>query len=345
MKFKPASFIKFLLLLVVAGGLLFFAFRGIRLNNVIQEMLRANFFWLLLSVIFSVLALISRAYRWKLLIEPLGYSPRLKRTFYALMVGYFANLAFPRLGEVTRCGTLNKTESIPFPSLLGTVIVERAVDVISLLICIILTIIIEYKRLGNFLTSKIINPIIGKLEYALTSPVIIAAIIIIITLLLFAVRYLKKRARRTGRRSGLANFLKELVKGIKSIARLKNPWQFVFHSVAIWVLYFFSAYVGLFALPATMHLDLGAALFILTLGGLGMSAPVQGGIGVYHLLVSQGLMLYGLTHQDGLAFATLVHASQLAVVVLLGSASLFLLFLENKKSMFRKSDLKSEIVS
>ncbi|MES1219438.1 MAG: hypothetical protein ABUT20_28300, partial [Bacteroidota bacterium] len=98
----------------------------------------------------------------------------------------------------------------------------------------------------------------------------------------------------------------------------------------IWVLYFFSAYVAFFALPAT-HLGLGAALFVLTLGGVAMSAPVQGGIGVYHLLVSEGLMLYGLSHQDGLTFATLVHASQMAVVVLFGSISLFFLFLENKR--------------
>jgi uncharacterized membrane protein YbhN (UPF0104 family) len=106
---------------------------------------------------------------------------------------------------------------------------------------------------------------------------------------------------------------------------------FVFHSVFIWVLYFLSAYVCFFALPATNGLGLGPALFILTLGGLGMSAPVQGGIGVYHLLVSQGLMLYGLSQQDGLAFATLLHSMQIVMIVVLGSISLFLLFLERKK--------------
>jgi uncharacterized protein (TIRG00374 family) len=286
-----------------------------------------------------VAALISRAYRWKLLIEPLGYSPLLKRTFYALMVGYFANLAFPRLGEITRCGSLNKTDSIPFGSLLGTVIVERTVDVISLLICIILTAIVEYKRLGNYLTYKIINPTVVKLKYSLTSPIVIIAVILLIVFGFLTVRYLKKRDKKTGKETGVSHFIKELIKGLKSITYLKRPWEFIFHSVLIWGLYFFGAYISFFALPTT-HLGLGAALFILTLGGLAMSAPVQGGIGVYHLLVSEGLMLYGLSYQDGLVFATLVHATQTAVFVLFGSISLFLLFLENKKSHKPASQLK-----
>ena len=331
MKLNPSSIIKFLLLLIVAGGLLFFAFRGMSIDKIIQGMLEANFFWLLLSVIISIAALVSRAYRWKLLIEPLGYSPLLRRTFYALMVGYFANLAIPRLGEITRCGSLNKTESVPFSSLLGTVIVERAVDVISLLICMLLTVIIEYKRLGNYLNDKIINPIGQKLKYSFTSPLVIISIIVFITIAFLAVRYFRKKAKQKDKEKGVSHFIKELIKGLKSIAYLKRPWQFIFHSVLIWVLYYFSGYVAFFALP-TIHLGPGAALFILTLGGVAMSAPVQGGIGVYHLLVSEGLMLYGLSHQDGLTFATLVHASQMAVVVLFGSVSLFLLFLENKKN-------------
>ncbi len=245
----------------------------------------------------------------------------------------------PRLGEVTRCGSLNKTESIPFGSLLGTVIVERAVDVISLLICIILTAVFEYKRLGNYLTYKIINPLIEKLKYSLTSPLVIIAVILLVVFVFLTVRYLKKRDKGTGKETGFAHFIKELIKGLKSIAYLKHPWQFVFHSVLIWALYFFSAYISFFALPTT-HLGLGAALFILTLGGVAMSAPVQAGIGVYHLLVSEGLMLYGLSHQDGLVFATLVHASQMVVVVLFGSISLFLLFLENKKRYKPASQLK-----
>ncbi len=134
------------------------------------------------------------------------------------MVGYFANLAFPRLGEVTRCGSLNKTDSIPFGSLLGTVIVERAVDVISLLICIILTAVFEYKRLGNYLTYKIINPLVGKLKYSLTSPLVIIAVILLVVFVFLTVRYLKKRDKKAGKETGVTYFIKELIKGLKSIS-------------------------------------------------------------------------------------------------------------------------------
>jgi len=328
---KIRSFIKYILFLAIAVALVFFAFKGVNIRKVISEMLKANIFWVLLSLLFSVVALVSRAYRWNLLLEPLGYSPKLRNTTYAVSIGYFANLAFPRLGEVTRCGTLSRAESIPFSSLLGTVIVERIVDVISLLICLMLTAIIEFKRLGNFLTQNIIDPLLGKFRQLITSPLAIAAGIAFIVVVVIAVIFLKKKQKQKGKESPIAHFIKELVAGLKTIVNLKRPWLFIFHSVFIWVLYFLSAYVCFFALPATSGLGLSVALFVLTLGGLGMSAPVQGGIGVYHLLVSQGLMLYGLNQQDGLAFATLLHTLQIIMIVSLGLISLLLLFTEKKK--------------
>ena len=340
MKIKPASVLKFVLLLAVAGFLLYFSFKGLSFGKIAQQLRQANIFWLSVSLAISIVALVSRAYRWKLLIEPLGYSPSLKRTFYALLVGYFANLAVPRLGEVTRCGSLNKTESVPFSSLIGTVIVERAVDVISLLICMLLTAIIEFNRLHTYLADKIFNPMTDKLKSAITSPLFIIAVVVLIALFVFAVKYFRKKATH----SRLANFINELIKGVKSVGNLKHPGQFVFHSVFIWVCYFLSTYAAFYALPNT-HLGPGAALFLLVLGGVAMSAPVQGGIGVYHLLVSEGLMLYGLPHEDGMAFAILAHGSQMGLTILLGATSLFLLFLENKnKSRLKPKPAENQII-
>lgn len=324
------SALKFALILAVAFLLLYFAFRGISIQKVFSEMLKANIFWVSLSFIISVVAIISRAYRWNLLLEPLGYSPNIKNTSYAVCIGYFANLAFPRLGEVTRCGTLNRAESIPFSSLLGTVIVERIIDVISLLICLMLTAILEFKRLGNFLSNNIVDPMMAKSRQIMTSPVGIAAVIGFIVIVIVVILYFKKRQKQQGKESVIAHFIRELISGLKTIANLKRPWLFVFHSIFIWVLYFLSAYVCFFALPPTSGLGLSAGLFVLTLGGLGMSAPVQGGIGVYHLLVSQGLMLYGLSQQDGLAFATLLHSLQIVMILILGSLSMLLIFFNRR---------------
>ena len=110
------------------------------------------------------------------------------------------------------------------------------------------------------------------------------------------------------------------------MTKLERPWMFIFHSVLIWFLYFLGVYASLFALPSTSGLGLNTALFLLVAGGFGMSAPVQGGIGAYHLLVSQGLILYGVSQQDGLTFATLLHSLQLLLILVFGAASLLLLF-------------------
>jgi uncharacterized protein (TIRG00374 family) len=121
---KLRSILKYILLLSLTFILLFFAFRGIDVKKIIQGVFEANIFWVTLSCLISVAAFISRAYRWNLLIEPLGYSPSLRNSTAALMIGYLANLAFPRLGEVSRCGVLSKAESVPFNKLLGTVLIN-----------------------------------------------------------------------------------------------------------------------------------------------------------------------------------------------------------------------------
>lgn len=325
---------KFLILLAIAAGLLLFAFRGMDVKKIFSEMMKADLFWVAISALFSIAAFISRAYRWKLLIEPLGYSPSLKKTTYSLMVGYFANLAIPRLGEITRCGALNKAESIPFNKLLGTVIVERAIDVLSLLLCMLLASVIEFKRLGNFFRENIIDPSVSKFEQLAKSPIAQLAVLLLLAAVIIVLFFYFKKTRQKGNEPGFTKLIRGLLEGLRTVARLKRPWLFVFHSVLIWFLYYLGVYVCLFAFPFTTGLGFGAALFLLVAGGIGMSAPVQGGIGAYHLLVSQGLILYGLSRQEGLAFATLLHSLQLLLVVIFGLASLLLLF--NRKNTNNK---------
>lgn len=340
MKPKLLSIIKTLALLAIAFLLLYFAFRGVSLKRIFSEMMKAKLIWIFFSFLVSLIALVSRAYRWNLLIEPLGYKPKLKNTTYAVSIGYFANLAFPRLGEVTRCGSLSKAEDIPFGGLLGTVVVERAVDVLSLLICILLTAIIEFNRLGNFLMENIFNPILKKFQQYAASPYFIVGILIVIGGVVFLILILRKRRKKAGSENKIISFLQGIMSGLKSIANLKSPWLFIFHSIFIWFLYYISVYLCFFSLPATTGLGLGAALFLLVAGGLGMSAPVQGGIGAYHILVSQGLILYGLTKEDGLTFATLIHAIQTVLILLLGSISLILLLAERKRNAKQNDNSK-----
>jgi len=329
---KLIKTLKYLVLIAFATGLLLLAFRGMDVRKVVQEILHANMFWVAVSGLISVIAFVVRAHRWNLLIEPLGYFPSLKNTTCSLMVGYFANLAFPRLGEVSRCGALGKAESIPFNKLLGTVIVERVIDVLSLLICLLLAAAVEFKRLGNFFSENIFNPIIKKIELLTKTPILLGAIIFFLAGLIAALIYFIRKNKNKGKESVISKLVSGFVDGLRSVANLKNPGQFIFHSVLIWVLYYLGVYVALYAFTFTTGLGGNAALFLLVAGGIGMSAPVQGGIGAYHLLVSQGLLLYGVSEQNGLAFATLLHSLQLLLIIVFGVISLFFLFTASKKS-------------
>jgi glycosyltransferase 2 family protein len=327
---KLITVAKYLLLLAVAILLLVFAFKGVDVGKIFEEIKETNLFWLFMSVAASIVAFISRAHRWNMLIEPLNYYPKLKNTTYSLMVGYFANLAFPRLGEVTRCGSLSKAERIPFDSLLGTVIVERLIDVICLLILLLLTAVLEFNRLGNFLMENIMQPIQEKSQSYLHSYLFWGIAFVALIALIFLFVFVRKKSLKAGEESKILKLIKGIVNGLRTVGKLKRPGAFIFHTVLIWFMYYLMAYLCFFALPATEHLTWSAGLFVLVVGGMGMSAPVQGGIGAYHLLVSQGLMLYGLSQQHGLAFATLMHSSQTIVVILFGGISLFLLFLGNR---------------
>jgi uncharacterized membrane protein YbhN (UPF0104 family) len=178
--------------------------------------------------------------------------------------------------------------------------------------------------------ESIFHPFIRKFEF-LSSGIAIMILISVLIATVLAIFYFRARYNRNNK-GKLIQIAKGLWAGLQSIGRLQKPWIFILHSLFIWTLYFFSTYISFKAMPSTSHLGLNVALFVLVIGGLGMSAPVQGGIGIYHLLVSNGLLLYGLTQQDGLAFATLVHASQTLMVIFLGAVSLFLLFLANRSS-------------
>ena len=302
------------------------------LRKIVQEILHANMFWVAVSGFISVIAFVVRAHRWNLLIEPLGYFPSLKHTTCSLMVGYFANLAVPRLGEISRCGALSKAESIPFNKLLGTVIVERVIDVLSLIICMLLAAAIEFRRLGDFFNENIFNPIIKKFELLTKAPLLLGAIIFFFVGFIAVLIYFIRKNKKKGKESVYTKLVSGFVDGLRSVANLKNPVQFIFHSVLIWVLYYLGVYVALYAFTFTTGLGGNAALFLLVAGGIGMSAPVQGGIGAYHLLVSQGLLLYGVSEQNGLAFATLLHSLQLLLIIVFGVISLFLLFSASKNS-------------
>ncbi len=321
--------LKFLAFLAVGILLLWLAFRKVDTKKFIDDLRGANYYWLILSVLFGFFAFVSRSRRWILLIHPLGYNPSLKNSFYSLMTGYLANLALPRMGEITRCVALGKKEKIPVDQLIGTVVVERSIDFVSLMILMVILIFTSGAQVGMFLKNSIQIPI-QKMFGGTWIIWLVLSLVIIVTFILL-VRY-KHSLRKIRFFSKMFDVGRGVINGLKTIAYMERKWEFVFHTVFIWFNYALMTWVVVFSLESTSFLTLRDSLFILVIGGLGMSAPVSGGIGAFHYIIQQGLYIVkGIPLEDGFAYATLTHESQLIFVVITGAISFFIIFRKQPK--------------
>jgi glycosyltransferase 2 family protein len=324
--------IQFTVFLSLGLGLLYLAFRGIELDVLWKSLRQANYNWVLLSLVLAFFAHLSRAYRWRLLIEPLGYKPRLRTTFYAVMVGYLANFAFPRIGEITRCGTLNRTDKIPVDSLLGTVIIERAFDLIMGFVFLFALLITRFDLFGGFLSSNLIKPALHKANSSVQGNYLLLLIAFLFFAALVTIYFVfRERLAKINVLRKIKSLAKGVFTGMKTVYMMQKRWDFLLHTALIWTLYFFMTYLVFFSIPATSNLGWVDGVFILVVGTFGMVAPVQGGIGAYHWMVSLGLTLYSIPREDGLVFATLSHSSQSLFAVLLGALSLMILVTRGKK--------------
>lgn len=313
--------------------MLYLAFKDIDLNKLWNDIKDANFYWVGLSLVFALLGFISRAFRWMLLIEPLGYKPSAKNTILAVFIAYFANIAMPRLGEITRCGSLNKTDDIPMDKLIGTVITERVIDFLTLLLLIAFVLFVKFKQVGGFFSEQVFNPLYEKYFSSLIFWIIVFSAIVFSVLFLI---YMRKKLLGNSFFMKLYSFIKGLFDGLKSVFKMKKKGLFFLHTLFIWSMYIMMTYVVFFAIEPTKHLTFIDSFFILTIGGLGMSAPVQNGFGAYHWIVSLGLMLYGISQADGLLYATICHESQTILVLLLGPFAMLLVFLAKKRKLALK---------
>jgi hypothetical protein len=264
------------------------------------------------------------------LLEPVGYkSLSTYRTFKAVMIGYITNLAAPRLGEIARCGVLKRTDNVNMSASLGTVVAERVFDFLGLLSLIVLALILEFERLGilfvNFFNDKFsaIYMTTGKFVGIFVFGFILAGALI-------SLWWFRERFKRKPLYFKLRSFLREMVYGFTSVLRLERRTGFWLSTALIWLLYYAMAFVMFYSYDSTSNLGLAAGLSILVMGGLGMSAPVQGGFGTYHFLVGAVLLTYGIAEKDGYFFATLMHTSQTISVMVVGGLSL-LLTLPGKK--------------
>ena len=324
--------LKFIAFLVVGLLLLWVAFRNVDFTKLVAELKDANYSWILLSVLFGSFAFISRARRWVLLVNPLGYNPSTRNAFYALMTGYLANIGLPRIGEITRCVALGRKEKIPVDQLIGTVVVERTIDFLSLLLIMIILIFTSGENIALFLKESILEPIRQKVLLVFGNTWILWAILFSIGIIsLFLIIRYKKNLRKIRFFSKMFDLARGVINGLKTITNLKRKWEFIFHTIFIWINYALMTWVVVFSIESTSHLTFGNSIFILVVGGLAMSAPVQSGLGAFHYFVSQGLLLvFGIPKEEGLVYALLTHESQLIFVAIIGAISFFIIFRKEK---------------
>jgi len=319
---------KFIAFLLVGILLLWIAFRTVDFEALKASLKGANYYWLILSTLLGILGYLSRARRWIILINPLGYHPDFRNTFHAMMSGYLANLALPRVGEITRCVALGKKEKIPVDQLIGTVVIERTIDLISLLLITAGLFLTSGSKIRGYLNESIIVPFSEKVLSVFGAVWIPWAIFIALSAIsVFLLFRYKKELRRIRFISKIFDTGRGVINGLKSILKLKRNWEFIFHTVFIWFNYALMTWVVVFCLESTSHLSFGNSIFILVIGGLAMSAPVQGGIGTFHYFVSRGIaFVEGVSIEDASAYAILTHESQLVLVLILGALAFYMLY-------------------
>jgi len=291
-----------------------------------------NYFWIVVSLVLGLLSHISRTIRWNLLIEPLGRKPRILNTFLAVMVGYLMNLALPRMGEISRCGVIARYEKISFTKLVGTVVLERLIDVLMLLLLLIIVILTQFGQVLEFLKN---NPEVnGKLQKVIYSPILIGGLLFFLLILWIS----RHKIRESSLTKKVMGFVNQFVEGFRSIGKMKKKGAFIFHSVFIWVLYYLMTYLIFFSFGFTSHLGPLAGLTVFVLGSFGMVAPVQGGIGAWHFMVIEGLALYGVDKADGKVFALLAHGTSTIMLIVLGLIGLIVLpFVNEREDVLEKS--------
>lgn len=333
MKKTAYKIVKFLAFFAVGAFLFWLIYKDQDIER-IKSVLKndVNYFWIGVSLIIGLFSHISRTIRWGLMIKPIGHKPRFINTFLSVMIGYLMNLVLPRMGELSRCGVLSRYEKISFTKLLGTVVAERAVDMLSLLILLTIVIFSQFGEMLNFLHS---NPgIESKLQSIIYSPYLIIGFVAFIVF----VFVFRKTLKNTLFYRKIADILSNLKEGFISIRSIEKKGWFFFHSALIWILYYLMLYVVFFAFDFTSDLNPLAGLTTFVLASFGMVAPVQGGIGAWHFMAKEALALYGVANENGIIFAFVAHTSMNGMIIIIGIISMLILpFINRRKGIKTKT--------
>ncbi|MFD1283952.1 YbhN family protein [Mesonia ostreae] len=286
-------------------------------NQLYENIVQADLLFVFLSLFCGFLSHLSRAYRWKFLLAPLGYKIKLHNSFMAVMSGYLANLGIPRSGEVLRGASIANYEQVPFEKAFGTIISERVADLVMLLLILSIAFFSQTEYIIMVMDTYQINPFFG--------------ILILVILFLLGILFLKIIKKSTiPIIVKIRNLGKGILEGMKSILTMKNKFAFLFHTFFIWGMYLLMFYLIKFAVPGASVIDMGQILVAFVVGSFAISVT-NGGIGVYPIAIGAVLVLYGINQQTGEAFGWVIWGSQTLLNLIIGGLSIILMPLINKK--------------
>jgi glycosyltransferase 2 family protein len=298
------------------------------IHKILTDFQRINYGWIAVVITCFIFSNWSRSQRWLMLLEPLGYKVKASNSFWSVNLGYFANLGLPRMGEVVRAATLARYEKMPVEKAMGTIVVDRLVDMLSLLLVVGLAFLLEFNTLYTYLNENMGKKSGGGLfQNPIIQGVLIAGFVGLLVLIIFW-----KKIQQLAIFQKVMTIAKGFLEGIASIRNVKNVWLFILHSLNIWFMYYMMMYFCFFAFPPTVHLSLVAALMVFTFGSFGIVIPSPGGMGTYHALVVAGLSLYHINGGDAFSFANIFFFSvNIFCCIVLGIIALILLPIINKE--------------
>ena len=321
--------LKYLAFLLLAGILLHFSFKGVKWSDFISGLQSCNWWWIAASMAIGILGFLFRALRWRILLRAINKDVTLGETFNGINIGYITNFIFPRAGEVARCGVIANTRKVSFEKSLGTVVLERSLDMVCLLLWMFLLLVFSWGEFGSFIKGEILQPLQGKFSSLVLPLSILCAIAVAGCAALWIFRKRLMEIKIVGR---IMQVIKGLLEGVFSAFRMEEKWMFFLYTLLIWLTYWLTSLTTIYAFPQVGHLGGIDALFLMIIGGFGWVVPVQGGLGAYHFIVSLALAkVYGIAQATGVVFATISHEAQALVMILCGAVSLI------SVSMWKKS--------
>lgn len=292
-------------------------------DKVWQDFKSVKVGWLLVVMLCFNISNISRAMRWKMMLESMGHKIKLHNAFFTIMLSYFANLGLPRVGEVIRATTFSQYEKIRVDKLMGTIVLDRLLDLLSVGFIVLAAIALQYDILWGFISEKL-----GEKSFNTSALTLVAIVGLAILIAGFIFRNQLLKLKIVQR---IRQLLLGFVSGLSSVRGIKKPLPFIFHSVVIWGMYFLMTYLCFFAFEPTSSLGPMAGLIVFVFGTFGVIVPSPGGMGTFHALAVVGLSLYGIQGDDAFSFANILFFSvQIGCSILLGIIALIALPVLNR---------------